>query len=140
MLLGTSLTTDDDFTGRPESVRAEEIADAAFSRNQLGDGFSRRGRRRPRVGGREAAGFRRAVSRRLDAIPPADALEDIRHDQSLVSKDGRTALIQLDLGPASDDYVERLVETVGSLDEQSPRRLAWLSDVGLDGHSATEKT
>ena len=43
MLLGTSLTTDDDFTGRPESVRAEEIADAAFSRNQLGDGFSRRG-------------------------------------------------------------------------------------------------
>jgi RND superfamily putative drug exporter len=142
MLLGTSLTTDDDFTGRPESVRAEEIADEAFGRSHRGDGFSTDVTvvvRVPQDG--DLSRRVEAVAHRLDAIPPAEALDAMRHDQSLVSKDGRTALIQLDLGLASDDYVERLVETVGSLDEQAGYEVAATGEriVDLDLETTAEQ-
>ena len=39
MLLGSSLTTDDDFTNRPESKRAQQIIDAAFPVSQRRDVF-----------------------------------------------------------------------------------------------------
>jgi uncharacterized membrane protein YdfJ with MMPL/SSD domain len=142
MLLGSSLTTDDDFTSRPESVRAEEIVDAAFSRTQRADSFNADVAVLVHVS--QAADLSRrveTVSRRLDAIPPAAALDAIRHDQSLVSKDGRTALIQLDLGRASDGYVEELVETVGSLDEEAGYEVAATGEriVDLDLETTAEQ-
>ena len=142
LLLGTSLTSDDDFTNHPESDRAEAIADAAFGRSQLGNGFSNDVTVVVRVQeGGDLSDRVEAVSRRLDAIPPAEALDAIRHDESLVSEDGRTALIQLDLGRASDDYIERLVETVAELDEQAGYEVAATGEriVDLDLETTAEQ-
>jgi uncharacterized membrane protein YdfJ with MMPL/SSD domain len=142
MLLGSSLTTDDDFTNRPESDRAEAIADAAFGDRQRGDGFTTDVTVVVRVPDRgELSGRVAAVSRRLDALPPAEALDAIRHDRSLVSADGRTALIQLDFGRASDGYVEELVETVGALDGEPGYEVAATGEriVDLDLETTAEQ-
>jgi putative drug exporter of the RND superfamily len=141
MLLGSSLTTDDDFTNRPESQRAEAIADAAFGRTER-SGFHTDVTVVVHVpeGGVLAAPVD-AVSRRLDAIPPAEALEEVRHNRSLVSEDGRTGLIQLDLGVASDGYVERLVDTVAALDEEPGYEVAATGEriVDLDLETTAEQ-
>ena len=140
MLLGSSLTTDDDFTNRPESTRAEEIADVAFGQ-QRGDFHTDVTVVVHVPEGGDLSAPVEDVSRRLDAIPPADALDSMRHDRSLVSEDGRTALIQLDLGLASDGYVERLVETVGALDEEAGYEVAATGEriVDLDLETTAEQ-
>jgi uncharacterized membrane protein YdfJ with MMPL/SSD domain len=131
MLLGTSLTSNDDFTNRPESKRAEQIADAAFASARGAAEFEadatvvvhvpERGDLRASV---------RDVERRLAGIPPRAALR-LRHpfqgdgrDRSLVSTDGRTALVHLDLDRVSDGFVERLVATVEMLNGQAGRKVA----------------
>jgi putative drug exporter of the RND superfamily len=129
MLLGSSLTSDDDFTNRPESKRAEQIAENAF-RGQSG-GFEADATvvvHTPRRADLSASV--RAVERRLSAIPPAETLR-VRHpfqsdhrDGSLVSADGRTALVHLDLDRVSDGHVEQLVETTEALNGEAGREVA----------------
>jgi uncharacterized membrane protein YdfJ with MMPL/SSD domain len=142
ILLGSSLTTDDDFTNRPESQRADEIADAEFGRDERIEAFRNDVTvvvHVPERGSLPASV--EAVSRRLEALPPAEALDAVRHNRSLVSEDGRTALIQLDLGFASDGYVERLVETVGALDEEAGYEVAATGEriVDLDLETTAEQ-
>jgi putative drug exporter of the RND superfamily len=131
MLLGTSLTSDDDFTNRPESKRAERIADAAFATARGAGQFEADATVVVHVpqGGRLRAAVR-SVEHRLSAIPPRGALR-LRDpfagdgtDRSLVSGDGRTALLHLDLDRVSDGYVEQLIETIEALDRQAGSEVA----------------
>jgi putative drug exporter of the RND superfamily len=127
MLLGTSLTGDDDFTNRPESQRAERLADDAFGSGSRGDAFVADATvvvHGPKAG--LEAQVQRVV-RRLGAIRPAQ----MRHAfggrdavRGLLSEDGRTALIQVDVGGGSDSWVEPLVETVERLDGQAGYEVA----------------
>ena len=142
LLLGSSLTTDDDFTNRPESQRAEAIADAEFGRSERSEAFRNDVTvvvHVPEAG--NLAASVETVSRRLEGLPPAEALDAVRHDRSLVSEDGRTALIQLDLGFASDGYVERLVDTVAALDEEPGSEVAATGEriVDLDLETTAEQ-
>ncbi len=102
MLLGTALTSNDDFTGQPESKRAGALIDEAFP---------------PRPGGFDAdeAVILRSASRdvrdpafqdridalvrELSALRTVEAVQHARADggDALVSRDGRATAILLDL-------------------------------------------
>jgi putative drug exporter of the RND superfamily len=129
MLLGSSLTTDDDFTNRPESKRAEQIAEAAFAGSRGGDEFEADATVVVHVPQRrDLPASVRDVERRLAEIPPPETLH-LRHafqrgDRSLVSADGRTALVHLDLDRVSDDDVERLVETTERMNGRAGSEVA----------------
>jgi putative drug exporter of the RND superfamily len=138
MLLGSSLTTDDDFTNRPESKRAEQIIETAFTPEQRGEEFRADATIVVHSGDRPLRDLS-PVSEAIEAIPPAAELESVRRPFPR-SADGRTALIQLDLRFGSDGYIERLVETVERLDGQGGLEVAATGEeiVDLDLESTAE--
>jgi putative drug exporter of the RND superfamily len=120
MLLGTSLTSDDDFTNRPESKRAEQIAEAAFPPRPSGNAFEADAAVVVHVPqDAELRAAVRAVKRELVPTLPAGTLGGDGGEGLQMSADGRTGLLPLDLDFASDDEVEQLVDTVAVLDAQA---------------------
>ena len=111
-LLGSALTTEDDFTGRPEAQRAEQLLERAFPPLRADRGFrvdeavivssahlraddSRFGRRLETL----AAGLRSAGASEVRSGP--------------VSRDGHSALLLVELGRDVEPVVERVVAEDG---------------------------
>ena len=112
-LLGDALTTDDDFTGRPEAQRAEQTLHAAFPPVRTDRGFevdetvivssSRATADEPRFEDRLetlAADLRRAGAAEVERGP--------------VSRDGHSALLLVELGPDVEPVVERVEQANGA--------------------------
>ncbi|HEX5781905.1 MAG TPA: MMPL family transporter, partial [Solirubrobacteraceae bacterium] len=112
-LLGDALTTDEDFTGRPEAQRAEQTLHAAFPPVRTDRGFevdetvivssSRATADEPRFEDRLetlATDLRRAGAAEVERGP--------------VSRDGHSALLLVELGPDVEPVVERVEQANGA--------------------------
>ena len=111
-LLGSALTTDDDFTGRPEAERAERMLERAFPPVRADEGFqvdeavivsaSRMSADDPR--------FERRLGTLADELRAAGAAEV---EPGPVSRDRHSALLLVELGRDVEPVVERVVAADG---------------------------
>jgi putative drug exporter of the RND superfamily len=111
-LLGTALTTDDDFTGQPEAQRAEQVLERAFPPKRASEGFE--------------------VDETVIVTSPHMTADDPRFDTRLdtlaadlraagaaeieqgpVSRDGHSALLLVELGRDVEPVVERVAAANG---------------------------
>jgi uncharacterized membrane protein YdfJ with MMPL/SSD domain len=107
-LLGSALTTEDDFTGRPEAQRAEQLAERSFGSDPARAGFhadeavivssSQLRADHPR--------FKRRLQTLADELRSAGAREV---HAGPVSRDGHSALLLLELGGDVEPLVDRVV-------------------------------
>jgi putative drug exporter of the RND superfamily len=111
-LLGTALTTDDDFTGQPEAQRAEQILHEAFPPRRAGEGFE--------------------VDETVIVSSPRTTADEPRFEERLeslaaelretgaevrggpVSRDGHSALLLVELGRDVEPVVERVERANGA--------------------------
>ena len=111
-LLGSALTTDDDFTGRPEAERAERMLERAFPPVRADEGFqvdeavivsaSRMSADDPR--------FERRLGTLAAELRAAGAAEV---EPGPVSRDRHSALLLVELGRDVEPVVERVVAADG---------------------------
>jgi uncharacterized membrane protein YdfJ with MMPL/SSD domain len=124
-LLGSALTTEDDFTGRPESQRAEQVLHAAFAPRHAPDGAA--AARTPAAEGefhadeavivtsqRGLTTSDAAFARRLRTLA-ADirATRAGRVQRGAVSRDGRSALLLVQLRGDVEPVVDRVASANG---------------------------
>lgn len=114
MLLGDALTSDDAYTGQPESKRADALLEATFPPDErefdADEVVVLQGRSvddpafRARVNG---------LARDLRGLDGGRAVAETKHgDRSLISRDHRTALLLLELGPTGEDEIDAIAERV----------------------------
>jgi len=111
-LLGSALTTEDDFTGRPEAQRAEHILERAFPAVRAERGFRVDEAvivSSPRHGAHDPA-FRRRMDTLAADLRAAGAAE-VRAGP--VSHDGHSALLLVELGRDVEPVVERVAAANG---------------------------
>jgi RND superfamily putative drug exporter len=111
-LLGSALTTDDDFTGRPEAERAEQILERAFPPVRPGRGFEADEAvivSSPRLSADDPRFERRM--RTLAAELRAAGAGEVRTGP--VSRDRHSALLLVELGGDVEPVVDRVVAANG---------------------------
>jgi len=111
-LLGSALTTDDDFTGRPEAERAERVLERAFPPVRADRGF--RVDEAVIVSSKTATANDPRFERRLDTLAAdlrAAGAGEVR--PGTVSDDRHSALLLVELGEDVEPVVERVVEANG---------------------------
>jgi hypothetical protein len=111
-LLGSALTTNDDFTGHPESQRAEQLLQRAFPPVQARDGF--RVDEAVIVSSARLRASDAGFQRRLETLA-ADlrSTGGARVDTGPVSDDGRSALLLVQLRGDVEPVVRRVVAADG---------------------------
>ena len=111
-LLGSALTTDDDFTGRPEAERAERVLEHAFPPARADRGFRVDEAvivSSPRLSAEDPRFERRM--RTLAAELRTAGAGEVRSGP--VSRDGHSALLLVELGADVEPVVERVVAADG---------------------------
>ena len=111
-LLGDALTTDDDFTGRPEAQRAEQTLNAAFPPAKTDRGFQVDETVIVSSAAMKAAdpGFKSRLDSLATGLRAAGAA-DVKPGP--VSRDGHSALLLVELGPEVEPVVERVERADG---------------------------
>src|SRR5829696_3611292 len=111
-LLGSALTTDDDFTGRPEAQRAEQVLESAFPPVRADRGFHVDEAvivTSPRLSADDAR-FERRLTTLAAELRSAGAGE-VRAGP--VSRDGHSALLLVELGGDVEPVVDRVAASNG---------------------------
>jgi len=111
-LLGSALTTDDDFTGRPEAQRAEQVLESAFPPVRADRGFHVDEAvivTSPRLSADDAR-FERRLTTLAAELRSAGAGE-VRAGP--VSRDGHSALLLVELGGDVEPVVDRVAAANG---------------------------
>ncbi len=118
VFLGDALTTEDDFTGTPESKAAGLLVDERMPATEEADAIDEVLVVRGQGLSVDDPAFRSAVERLLASVAPlgAEAVETYYEtgEESLVSADRDTTIVPVMLADTSDENVDRLVETVTS--------------------------